>query len=562
MRTLIGNLRIRSKLGALSGVILLGAVGFGGIGHHVLTTVAVNGPVYQGVVRGHELISDVEPPSVSLRPAYLVVFRMLEELDRAKLEELTQQGRQLRERYEARAQFWTSELPEGALKDLLVLRAPGPAARFFDARDREFVPAVIAGNIALAATVIHETLGPAFEEHNAIVAEMLTLGRAANESTELWAANYVRTRTLGFALAGLAVLLLVSISGALIARSISRPVHDAIAVMQRAADGDLTQRWTVTTTDEIGELAHWFNMALDRIHGLVVQVMHTSTAVSGAAHQLANASVHLSSGCQEQASSLEETASSMEELTSTVKQNAENAKQANQLAANASDIAVKGGQAVNDVVQTMGLISTSSKKRIGEIIGVITDIAEQINLLALNAAIEAARAGEHGRGFAVVAEGVAKLAERAQEAAKEIKGLIHESSQRVATGSELVNKSGHTLRELVTSVQQVNDLIAAIAAAAQEQAIGIAQVNTAVTQMDQVVQTTAAQTEELSATSQSLADQAAEVERLLSQFRVKNEPSNARPLSPPPTAVAGWSNWSPTATRNGDSAAPHSNGAH
>ena len=561
MRTLIGNLRIRSKLGALSGVILLGAVGFGGIGHHVLTTVAVNGPVYQGVVRGHELISDVEPPSVSLRPAYLVVFRMLEELDRAKLEELTQQGRQLRERYEARAQFWTSELPEGALKDLLVLRAPGPAARFFDARDREFVPAVIAGNIALAATVIHETLGPAFEEHNAIVAEMLTLGRAANESTELWAANYVRTRTLGFALAGLAVLLLVSISGALIARSISRPVHDAIAVMQRAADGDLTQRWTVTTTDEIGELAHWFNMALDRIHGLVVQVMHTSTAVSGAAHQLANASVHLSSGCQEQASSLEETAASLEQITGTVKESADNAKQVTQLAAGARHTAERGGEVVSETVASIAEIAASSS-RIAEIIVVVDEIAFQTNILALNAAVEAARAGEHGRGFAVVATEVRNLAKRSSEAAKEIKGLIHESSQRVATGSELVNKSGHTLRELVTSVQQVNDLIAAIAAAAQEQAIGIAQVNTAVTQMDQVVQTTAAQTEELSATSQSLADQAAEVERLLSQFRVKNEPSNARPLSPPPTAVAGWSNWSPTATRNGDSAAPHSNGAH
>ncbi len=557
MRTLIGNLRIRTKLGCLIGILLLGFVGFGAFGEHVLTTVAVNGPVYLSVVHGHELIGDVIPPAVNLLPAYLIVLQMLEEPDRAKLEKLVQRGQQLRGEYEAREQFWSTQLSDGPLKDSLA-KAQAPATRFFDARDRDFTPAVLAANIPQASVAIHDTLDPAYEEHRAVVEHIVTLGRAANDSTEHWAANYVRTRVSVFVLIGVGLLLLVSLSGALIARSISRPVHGAIAIMQRAAEGDLTQRWQVTTTDEIGELAHWFNVALDRIHGLVAQVKHTTTAVAGAAQQLAGASLHLSSGCQEQASSLEETAASLEQITGTVKESADNAKQVTQLAAGARHSAERGGEVVSEAVASIKEIAASST-RIAEIITVVDEIAFQTNILALNAAVEAARAGEHGRGFAVVATEVRNLAKRSSEAAKEIKGLIHESSQRVATGSELVIKSGQTLRELVASVQQVSDLIADIAAAAQEQAIGIAQVNTAVTQMDQVVQATAAQTEELSATSQSLASQATEVERLVNQFRVAHEPTDALPT--PPTAAAGWSNWSPASTRNGDSAAPHEGSA-
>ena len=240
---------------------------------------------------------------------------------------------------------------------------------------------------------------------------------------------------------------------------------------------------------------------------IVGEVRSTTDSISTAAQEIAAGNSDLSQRTEEQASSLEETASSMEELTSTVKQNAENAKQANQLAANASDIAVKGGQAVNEVVQTMGSISASSKK-IMDIISVIEGIAFQTNILALNAAVEAARAGEQGRGFAVVAAEVRNLAQRSAAAAKEITALIGDSVDKVDIGSRQVDQAGATMNEIVSAVKRVTDIMAEIAAASNEQSSGIEQVNQAIIQMDEVTQQNAALVEEAAAAAEAMQEQA------------------------------------------------------
>jgi methyl-accepting chemotaxis protein len=207
----------------------------------------------------------------------------------------------------------------------------------------------------------------------------------------------------------------------------------------------------------------------------------------------------------------------MEELTSTVKQSADNAGQANQLAAAARTQAEQGGQVVDQAVVAMSAINQSSRK-IADIIGVIDEIAFQTNLLALNAAVEAARAGEQGRGFAVVAGEVRKLAQRSADAAKEIKSLITDSVTKVEDGSKLVDKAGQTLKEIVGSVKKVSDIVAEIAAASREQANGIEQVNKAILQMDQVTQQNAALVEETAAASQSMGEQARELQGLMSFF--------------------------------------------
>jgi aerotaxis receptor len=302
-------------------------------------------------------------------------------------------------------------------------------------------------------------------------------------------------------------------------RAVVRPLRDVEDVAMAISSGDLSRRIDVTTDDEIGRVLQAFKNVGGNLRGIVSDVRVGSNAISQSSQEVAAGGNDLSQRTQEQASALEETASSMEEMTSTVKQNADNARQANQLAAGARDQAEKGGAVVSKAVAAMDEINASSKK-IADIISVIDEIAFQTNLLALNAAVEAARAGEQGRGFAVVASEVRNLAQRSAAAAKEIKGLINDSVDKVATGTELVDASGKTLTEIVDSVKKVTDIVAEIAAASQEQSAGIDQVNKAVMQMDEMTQQNAALVEESSAAARSLEEQGQKLQELMGFFRL------------------------------------------
>ena len=282
---------------------------------------------------------------------------------------------------------------------------------------------------------------------------------------------------------------------------------EAKRVLGNLAEGDLTDHMTGTCEGDFDQMKVSLNAAIQNLTATLMTVRTAAESVSTGAEEISKGNEDLSQRTSEQASSLEETSSAMEEMTSTVKQNADNAKQANQLAIAARDVAEKGGSVTTKAIDAMGEINKSSKK-IADIITVIDEIAFQTNLLALNAAVEAARAGEHGRGFAVVAAEVRNLAQRSATAAKEIKGLINESIQRVTDGSELVDQSGKTLAEIVGSVKRVTDIIAEITAASQEQASGIDQVNKAIMQMDETTQQNAALVEEATSASQSMKEQA------------------------------------------------------
>ncbi|GFZ86011.1 methyl-accepting chemotaxis protein [Dyella caseinilytica] len=307
--------------------------------------------------------------------------------------------------------------------------------------------------------------------------------------------------------------------------TIAKPLGIAASVAGEITQGRLGHQITVTSNDEIGVLQHALQAMSDKLVEIVSNVRDNAVGVSSASQQIARGNDDLSQRTQEQASSLEETASSMEEMTATVKQNADNATQANRLANSARERAEQGGKVVMGAVSAMRDIDASSR-RMADIVGLIDEIAFQTNLLALNAAVEAARAGEQGRGFAVVATEVRNLAQRSASAAKEIKVLIGESGELVRIGSDMVDRSGHALADIVDGVKKVTDIVAEIAAASQEQSAGIDQVNNAVSQMDEMTQQNAALVEEAAAAARAMQEQAAE---LTAQMRFFQVPGRAAP---------------------------------
>jgi len=322
----------------------------------------------------------------------------------------------------------------------------------------------------------------------------------------------------------LAVLALAMIGGVMFSRSVSLPLGHALRCARAVATGNLSMDFDSSGKDEIAQLLAALKDMQSSLSQVVAKVRENAEGVATASAEIASGNLNLSSRTEEQAASLEETAASMEELTGTVRQNAENARQASTLADAASHTASRGGVMMGQVVETMHGIADSSSK-VAEIIAVIDAIAFQTNILALNAAVEAARAGEEGRGFAVVAAEVRTLAQRSATAAKEIKALIAQSTDRVNAGSVLVGDAGQIIAEIVGSVQRVTDIVGEISSASQEQSTGIEQVNTAVTQMDEVTQQNAALVEEASAAAHALAEQANSLRDAVAVFTLRGDAS-------------------------------------
>ena len=345
------------------------------------------------------------------------------------------------------------------------------------------------------------------------------------------------------ALTALLVLALAAtVLSVLVARALRRLglVRDALNAIA-TGDGDLTSRLDAHGTDELAQIAKAFNLFVEKIATVLVQIRSISTLVRSESADIAAGNADLSSRTEAQAGALEQTASSMDELTSTVKQNAENAHAANELAVSASQVAAKGGEVVQQVVGTMAGIQESSRK-IVDIIGVIDGIAFQTNILALNAAVEAARAGEQGRGFAVVASEVRNLAQRSSQAAKEIKELIGDSVEKVGAGGRLVDEAGQTMGQVVASVQQLATIMSEITVASREQSAGIGEINTAVTHMDTMTQQNAALVEQAAAAAESLQEQAVDLAQAVGMFRLGDTVADSAPARPvkarPAAAVA------------------------
>jgi len=308
------------------------------------------------------------------------------------------------------------------------------------------------------------------------------------------------------AIASLIAGVLLSLFGFTLSRSITRPLAQAVAAAETVALGDLTVKTESKAQDETGQLLRATGVMVNKLSSVIAQVRGVADSLAGASGQVSASAQSISQAASEQAASVEETSASIEQMTASINQNTENAKVTDGMAAGAAKQAREGGEAVNQTVTAM--------KSIAEKIGIIDDIAYQTNLLALNAAIEAARAGEHGKGFAVVAAEVRKLAERSSVAAREIGD--------VAKGSvSLAERAGKLLDEMVPSISKTSDLVQEIAAASEEQASGVKQVNAAVTQLNQATQQNASASEELAATAEEMSGQAEQMQELMGFFKLE-----------------------------------------
>ncbi|WP_233171921.1 methyl-accepting chemotaxis protein [Dyella sp. ASV21] len=430
------------------------------------------------------------------------------------------------------ASAWSRYYPSMVSSD-----AERVAARKFDALRGELGPLVKqeaelldAGKIDEARRMHTTVVADGMTKATAIIDELITVNeKQAADASEDAARSFGTTWKLSLAVLVIGVLVLLGVAITLI-RAIIRPLTQARELAGAIQQGKLNNATAVSGNDEFSDTLRSLGEMDRQLTSIVTQVRDVAEQVTSAARDLSQGNDDLSQRTQEQASSLEETAASMEELAATVKQNAEGANQARDMALRMRKRAEEGREIAGSAVGAMQAITAASKE-VGEIVGMIDEIAFQTNLLALNAAVEAARAGEQGRGFAVVATEVRNLAQRSSVAAKSIKTLIQGTSEKVAEGAELVERTGGALNDIAGDVREVSTIIEVFAAASEEQSAGIGQVNNAVVTLDEVTQQNAALVEEASAASRNTLDLSHVLMNQVAYFTVQGEAGESRPVA-------------------------------
>src|SRR5450830_667365 len=514
------QLRIGTRLAIGFGVILISFVLI------LIVSSVFNASNRQTMMKGIELSQNKTALAAAMKSSMLegglAIRNIGLQTDLGEIEKQKIIIKKQRERFnEARDKLVASGLNDGEKK---ILDTVAGYDQQVDTPTKEAIKLLLAFNgeeaVKLIATQIDPLQQKALLEINKLVDLQDTASMDLRSNAESSANKLIGALTA----IGVIVLLAGVGFSIILTRSITKPLDDAVQIAKRVAAGELSQRDAADGNDEISELLNALKEMSDNLFNIVSEVRQGTDAIAIASSEISTGNADLSSRTETQAGALEETASSMEQITATVRHNADNARQANDLVTSASNFAVQGGGEVGKVVDTMNSIKESSRK-IVDIISVIDGIAFQTNILALNAAVEAARAGEQGRGFAVVASEVRNLAQRSASAAKEIKILIGDSVEKVDSGSRLVDAAGKTMKEIVTSVKHVANIMSEITAAGQEQSTGIEEVNRAITQMDEMTQQNAALVEQAAAAAESMEEQAANLAHAVSAFKLGTQGS-------------------------------------
>jgi methyl-accepting chemotaxis protein len=543
----VKNMQFKGKLGLLVGVSIVGFLAFGGLAYTTLRTVQVNGPLYAEIMDGADLVAEVAPPSLYIAESRVLIALIEDRIDdpaamRTLAEELRGKKRLFDESYAK----WTSKLPDGKVKEGIVTLHT-PAKEWLEIAENQYLPLILKGNLQRARALRLAELAPRYKQHQTAVEAALKVIGEEEKAKEANAMGVVQSRTfmlVGIALAIVAVVIVLSV---VVASGIIKPLARTIDVLQKVAAGDLTVHLEVDSKDEIGKMGEALNEAVHKVSSAMESITQGAHRLASASEEISASATQQAQGAETQKDQTHQVATAMQEMSSTVLQVSDNSNKAAEASRKAAETARGGGKIVEETLAKMREIASSvgatakkvqelgkSSDQIGEIVGVINDIADQTNLLALNAAIEAARAGEQGRGFAVVADEVRKLAERTSKATKEIADMIKSiqvetkvaveamqmGTKQVEGGVETTSQAGASLHDIIKMSEQVGDMVTHIATAAAQQSSATEQVNANVEQISKITAETAAGAQQSAKAVHELSNLALDLQNLVSQFKV------------------------------------------
>ncbi len=537
----LDKLTVKGKLLLLAGVTVVGFVAFGWLAFDTLQDHRVNGPKYRRIVQGKDIISDVIPPPEYIIESYLIALQLVNETDAARRETLIERLDALHDDYKARHDYWQKSLEDGDLKKYLVVESYRPAEEFFHLLDKQLLPAVASGDNTKARELALGVLQQKYQQHRDAIDQVVTLATARNNYDELNATADITSRTRILFAVGFCTSALVALVGMRIGHSVVRPLLRAKQVLEAVGNCDLTQEIVTNSQDEIGQMARSINRGIAAIRGTMVSISQQTLTLSSSSSELAAISRQMQSNAEDTASqsqmvsaageevdmSIQAVATSSQEMSISIQEIAQNATEAAKVATNAVQVASTANTAI-------GKLGESSLE-IGNVVKVITSIAQQTNLLALNATIEAARAGEAGKGFAVVANEVKDLAKETAKATEDI-------SRKIEAIQSDVHAAVKAIGEITGVINQVHSISGMIAAAVEEQtattneisrcigeaARGSADITRNICTVAQVADNTKLGSANVQIAAAEMARMASELERLLMPFKYRDSASRSR----------------------------------